>query len=113
VKLSSIGALLSLGIAALLWVLWDGRAALLGGVFGLMATAIHVVAVVVLRRAWRRSFRELAVAWSIGMGLRLAGVATWAAAVLLASERFPALPTAIGFLGVLLPLLFTEMWFLE
>jgi hypothetical protein len=43
------------------------------------------------------------------MGLRVAGIALMAAAIVAAPALFPALPTALGFLGVLVPLLFMEM----
>ncbi len=46
--------------------------------------------------------------WGMGMGLRLLGVMLFAAAVLANRELFPPLPTAFGYLGVLLPLLFME-----
>jgi hypothetical protein len=72
-----------------------------------------VVSVAVLKRAWQAPFKELAKAWSVGMGLRLGGAVLWMLAVLLRGDVFPALPTAIGFLGVLIPLLFTEIRFLK
>ena len=112
-RLLGLGLSLSVGVALLLWLGWDQKAAMAGGAFGLLATAIHLAAVAALRRAWNAPFRELAKGWGIGMALRLGGVAVWMAAVLLRADLFPPLPTAIGFLGVLMPLLFTEMRFLK
>jgi hypothetical protein len=43
------------------------------------------------------------------MGLRLAGVAALAAAIVIDRTVFPPLPSALGFLGVLVPLLFLEV----
>ena len=37
----------------------------------------------------------------------------WLAAVLWNRELFPPLPSAVGYLGVLIPLLFTEIRFLK
>jgi hypothetical protein len=108
-----LGVLLTLIVALLLWVGWDGRTALAGGAFGLLATVIHVGAVAALKEVWDAPFRELARGWGIGMVLRLAGAVVWMAAVLLRGESFPPLPTAIGYLGVLIPLLFTEIRFLK
>jgi hypothetical protein len=84
-----------------------------GGFFGLLATVIHTAAVMALKRVWNAPFRELARGWGIGMGLRMGGAVVWMGAVLVREDLFPPLPTAIGFLGVLIPLLFTEMRFLK
>ncbi|MGQ0701554.1 MAG: hypothetical protein ACT4PM_00300, partial [Gemmatimonadales bacterium] len=46
--------------------------------------------------------------WGVGIGLRLLGVIALALAVGLDPARFPPLPVALGFLGVLLPLLALE-----
>lgn len=46
--------------------------------------------------------------WAVGMGLRLAGVVLIPVAVLLNGELFPPLPVALGYLGVVIPLLFLE-----
>jgi hypothetical protein len=110
---AGFGLLLTGAVTALLWAIWGGPAALAGGSFGLLATVIHVAAVSALRRVWNGPFGELAKGWGVGMGLRLGGAVVWMVAVLLREDLFPALPTAIGFLGVSIPLLFTEMRFLR
>ncbi len=112
-KLVGLGILLTFLVTLLLWVGWDSHAALAGGAFGMLATVIHVGAVAALRRVWNAPFRQLARGWGIGMGLRLGGAVIWMAVVLLWGEWFPPLPTAIGYLGVLIPLLFTEIRFLK
>jgi hypothetical protein len=43
------------------------------------------------------------------MGLRLGGVAVLAAAIVMNRSVFPPLPSALGFVGVLVPLLFLEV----
>jgi hypothetical protein len=103
---------LTLIVGILLWVGWGGHAALAGAAFGMLATVIHAGAVAALKRVWDAPFRELARGWGIGMALRLGGAVVWMAVVLLWGELFPPLPTAIGYLGVLIPLLFTEIRFL-
>ena len=45
----------------------------------------------------------------MGMGLRLMGVGVFAVAVTIQGDRFPAIPSAIGYVGVLLPLMVSEM----
>ena len=112
-RLLGVGLLLTAGVAVLLWLGWDWKVAIAGAAFGLLATLIHVAAVAALRRAWNAPLKELAKGWAIGVALRLGGAAVWMAAVLLRGDLFPPLPTAIGFLAVLIPLLFMEMWFLK
>jgi Zn-dependent protease len=91
------------------WALGGPRAARAAGLAGALATLTHVWAVAQLKPALVRPFERLWVRWAMGMGGRLAGLAAVAVAILAAPDRFPPLPTAAGFVGVLLPLLFSEM----
>ena len=94
------------GVLALYW----GRGAILPGlVFGALATAIEVVALARLRRTWREPGTGPLKGFAEGMGLRLSGVAVLAAATVLNRTVFPPLPSALGFLIVLVPLLFLEV----
>jgi hypothetical protein len=91
-------------------VLYWGRAALLPGLaFGTLGTAIEVVALARLRRTWHEPGTGPLKGFAEGMGLRLAGVAALATAILIDRTVFPPLPSALGFLGVLVPLLFLEV----
>ncbi len=94
-----------------LWAVWGPVAVLPGLSFGLLATGIQVVAALVARPVLGGAapFDALVKRWAVGMGLRLGGVVLFAIAAGLAPERFPPLPTAFGYLGVLLPLLFLEI----
>lgn len=76
--------------------------------FGLLATGIQVVAVEVLRRAAGEQYATFLKRYAIGMGLRLLGVTVMAVAIVARRDLFLPLPTAFGFLGVLVPLLFLE-----
>jgi hypothetical protein len=104
-----IGLGLSAGIGALSWWVWDGTAALAAVWFGILATAIHLVAVALLKPALRGSNKMLMSRWSMGMGLRLLGVAVYLTLTTVRRDMVPPLPAAIGYVGVLLPLLFSEM----
>ena len=104
-----IGLGLSGGIGAVSWLVWDGTAALAAVWFGILATAIHIVAVALLKPALRGSYKKLMGRWSMGMGLRLFGVAVYLLLTTLKRDMVPPLPAAIGYVGVLLPLLFSEM----
>jgi hypothetical protein len=77
-------------------------------VFGLLATAIQVLASGRMRTGADASTREFMMGYARGMGLRLLGVVLVGIVIWLDSARFPALPAAMGFLGVLVPLLFFE-----
>ena len=77
--------------------------------FGLLATAIQVVAVALVRPVLKAPLRDLMWRWGVGMALRLSGVVLFVVAVLLRPDIFPPLPTAFAYIGVLVPLLFTEI----
>ena len=75
---------------------------------GLLATLIQIWAVARLRRGMSGTTAEFFAGFGAGALLRLAGLIVVAAAIGLRPEFFPPLPTAAGFLGVLLPLLLAE-----
>jgi len=87
-----------------------GRPALVPGiVFGVVATAIQVAAARFLERAKGLPFEQLMKAWGLGMGLRMAGMFLFLALVLLDRDLFPPLPTALAYVGVLIPLMFSDL----
>ncbi len=112
-KVLVLGLGLTAVVAGLVWAGSDFGAGMAAAAFGGLATAIHLAAFLTLQRRWKAPFKELAVGWGIGMGLRLGGALIWLAAVLWDRVLFPPLPSAIGYLGVLIPLLFMEMRFLR
>jgi len=77
---------------------------------GLLATAIESLSVALLRRALDPPFEQLWKRWATGLALRLGGLALVVLAVVRWSAWFPVLPTVIGFLVVLIPLMLGEMW---
>jgi hypothetical protein len=105
----ALGLGLTLGIGGISWAVWGTTAATAAAGFGLLATAIHLVAVALLKPAVRGPTKTLMARWAMGMGLRLAGIAVFLVLVTLEREMVPPLPAAIGYVGVLLPLLFSEM----
>ncbi len=90
------------------WMAWGGGALLAVGALGLLATAIQLLAVRWLRPALGAPFALLLKRWGMGMGLRFGGLVAFAALVALDRERFPPVPSALGYVGVLIPLLFME-----
>jgi hypothetical protein len=109
VKVVAIGLGLTLGVTALLVVVW-GRVALVPGVLmGLLATAIQWAATRRLRRDFHGATPEFLRAMGTGMALRMLGVVLMLVVIVADRGRFPPLPTALGFLGVVVPLLFLEV----
>jgi len=78
-------------------------------VMGGVATIIEFAATRWLRRAQGGSTTALFQAFGAGMLLRVAGVGLFAGLVLWDRGRFPPLATGLGYLGVLVPLLFLEL----
>lgn len=103
------GVVLTAVVSALL--VWGfGRAALMPAlVFGGLATAVQLAAARFLRRAAGKPFEQLLKAWGLGMVLRMAGMFLFLGAVLADRTLFPPLPTALAYVGVLIPLMFSDL----
>jgi hypothetical protein len=91
------------------WLLWGASGLVAVWVFGLLATAIQLAAVAWLKPALGAPFPVLLKRWGMGMGLRFGGLVAFAVLVATDRERFPPLPSALGLVGVLIPLLFMEI----
>lgn len=108
-KTALSGLVLTAIVTGLLYLVW-GEAALVPGLaMGLVATGLQTTAAGILAPVREAPFRQFAGRWGIGMGLRLLGVILVGVAVVLDREWFPPLPTGLGFLGVMVPLLFLEL----
>ena len=104
-----IGAALTALMALLSGRLWGTQAAFAAGVFGAVALAIQLAALALLQPVKGAPFAKFMGRWGAGMGLRFLGIAAMGLAAGLDRTHFPPLATALGFLGVLLPLLFYEV----
>jgi len=109
VKALRLGLVLTAVVSALL--AWGfGRSVLVPALlFGGLATAVQVAASALLRRAAGQPFEQLLKAWGLGMGLRMLGVMLFLGAVVTDRVLFPPLPTALAFVGVLIPLMFSDL----
>ncbi|MEZ4411567.1 MAG: hypothetical protein R2910_01110 [Gemmatimonadales bacterium] len=103
------GLTLTAVVTALLVWGFGATAFIPGVVFGALATAIQMAAGVFLRRAAGKPFEQLLKAWGMGMGLRVLGMFLFLAAVLADRTVFPPVPTALAFVGVLIPLMFSDI----
>jgi hypothetical protein len=104
-----LGLVLLIGLSLLAGRLWGSQGAIATAVFGGVAIAIQVGAFALMRPARHGKVEKFLKAWGAGMGLRLAGVVALAVAAGIDPAHFPPLAAALGFLGVLLPLLFYEV----
>jgi hypothetical protein len=109
VKRAAPGLALTAVVTTLL--VWGfGRSALVPGLcFGGVATAIQLAAARFLARAAGKPFEEQIKAWGLGMGLRVLGIFLFLGAVLADRTIFPPLPTALAYVGVLIPLMFSDL----
>ena len=101
-KTFALLALLGVGLVVVAALLGGKPAAIGGGV----AVLAQLWAVALLRPKMRAPNPEFMARWLGGMGIRFLGVGV----VLIVSATLPAL---LGYLGVLLPLLFLETRFLR
>jgi len=102
VKAVALLAALGVGLVVVATLLGGKPAAIGGGV----AVIAQLWAVVLLRPKMRAPNPEFMARWLGGMGIRLLGVGI----VLVVSRTVPAL---LGYVGVVLPLLFLETRFLR
>ncbi|MGH7560273.1 MAG: hypothetical protein ACRENB_04550 [Gemmatimonadales bacterium] len=103
------GLALTSSVALLTGWLWGRQAAIAATIFGLGATAIQMGALALLRNVRGAPVARFLQRWGAGMGLRLLGVLAIAVAAGIDPVMFPPLAAALGFLGVLLPLLVYEV----
>jgi hypothetical protein len=107
------GAILTALMAGAAWRIWGGPAAFAAASFGAIATAIQVAALRLMGPVRNQPrgvpFSKYMGRWGAGMALRFLGVVLLALAAGFDPGRFPPVAAALGFLGVLLPLLVLEV----
>jgi hypothetical protein len=108
-KSALMGLLLTVAIAGGAWWLGGASAGRAAALAGLVAAAIETAAVSLLAPTLEPPFDRALKRWAYGLALRMTGAGAVGVAVLWQRRFFPPLPTVIGFLGVLLPLLVGEM----
>lgn len=102
------GAACTVAATALAVLIW-GRGALIGpAAFGVVATALQLLAARAMAETGTPATLDHLKVYVIGVVLRLSGVALLGVAVALDRSTFPPLPSALGYLGTVLPLLYLE-----
>lgn len=102
------GAAATAGVTLLSGLLWGGGGARAAALFGAIATLIQLVAHWLVQRLGVPATVDRVQVYAIGVVLRFGGVALIAVAAYLGEERFSFQGAALGYLGVLLPLLYLE-----
>jgi hypothetical protein len=105
------GALLGVGLALIAVMGWaGGMGAVIGGS---VALAAQLAAVALLKPAMDAPQPIFLARWFGGMGIRALSLGGLLAVAATHRAALPLLATTLGFLGVLLPLLFLEIRFLK
>ena len=103
-----LGLTMLAGVAAFLAYL-SPTVALTAVIFGLLATKLQYIAGRIAKKVPPDAkFEAFVKGWGMGMGLRLLGVVVLVVLCTAWPAQFPAIGAAIGYLGVLIPLLFLE-----
>ena len=107
-SLLTAGAVLIALVTGLSGLVFGGQGALAAAAFGLLALGIQAAARWLAQgpTAPRAPFPA---GWLWGVVLRFGGVILLGVAVMVNRHLFPPLPAALGYLGVLMPLLVLEL----
>jgi hypothetical protein len=100
------GSALTMSLVA--FGIWGSVGAPAALMMGLMATVLQLVAVRQMARTGRPAELDHLKVYLIGVVLRFGGVLMLGLVVTLEPRRFPPLPSALGYLGTVLPLLYLE-----
>lgn len=96
------------GVTLLSGLLWGGAGAKAALLFGAIATLIQLLAHRLVQRLGVPATVDRMKVYAIGVVLRFGGVALIAVAVYLGGEGFSFQGASLGYLGVILPLLYLE-----
>ncbi len=104
-----LGRGLTVVVALVAWGIWGGAAGYTAACFGLLAATIQYFSGKIAAQVPKdAAFSAFVKGWAGGMGLRVFGVVVLAVVCTVWPARFPAIGAAMGYLGVLIPLLFLE-----
>ncbi len=98
------------GVLVAAAALLGGRPAAIGAATAVLA---QLAAIALLRPAMTAPQPQFLARWLSGMVVRAGFLAALLLLAVLRPERLPPLATSLGYLGALLPLLFTEIKFLQ
>ncbi|MDX2262884.1 MAG: ATP synthase subunit I [Gemmatimonadales bacterium] len=103
-----VGIVATAATAGVAWLASGTAGAIGAATAGVVAIALSLLAVRLVGRTGRAPTVDQLMVYGIGVVLRMLGVLIVGVLVMRDAERFPPLPTALGYLGVVLPLLYME-----
>lgn len=103
-----VGGISTIVVTALAGLLAGMQGAVGAAAAGVVAIGVSLLAVRLIRRTGRAATIDRLNVYGIGVVLRMLGVLIIGVLMSLDQTTFPALPTALGYLGVILPLLYME-----
>lgn len=108
-KVGLTGAVLTAALSGISAVAWGPNAALTTLLFGAVAAGIQVYASRLMVNHAEKTLQQFMGRWMIGTALRFGGAILIMVVAMLNPTLFPPLAAGLGFLGVLIPLLFLEV----
>ena len=102
------GAVCTLVVSGLALAIWGPGAVIGAATFGAVATGLQLLAAQLMARTGKPAALDHLTVYVIGVFLRLLGVVLFGVAVALDRGTFRPWPTALGYLGTILPLLYLE-----
>jgi len=102
------GAVCCLATGVLAGLIWGGDAIPGAMAFGALATGLQLLAALLTSRLAVPAAIDHLKVYALGVLLRLSGVVLLGLAVAVDRTTFPPLPSALGYLGTVLPLLYLE-----
>lgn len=103
-----VGTIAAACVTALAWLASGPSGATGAATAGAVAIGVSLLAWRLVRRTGREPTVDQLMVYGIGMVLRFVGVGVVGLLVTRKPTTFPPLPTALGYLGVVLPLLYME-----
>jgi hypothetical protein len=88
--------------------IWGPRAVIGAAAFAAVATAVQLLAAQLMARTGKPAALDHLTVYVIGVFLRLLGVVMFGVAVALDRATFAPWPSALAYLGTILPLLYLE-----
>jgi MFS family permease len=89
-------------------LVWGRTGGLAAAAFGGVATAVQFTAARLMARTGRNASVDHVRVYVAGVGVRLLGILVLGVVVSLDRRTFPPVPSAAGYLGTVLPLLYLE-----
>ncbi len=102
------GVVVTIGVAGLALLIWGRAGMIAAATFGGVATGLQLLAARAMARTGIPAELDHLKVYAIGVVLRMSGVAVLGLAVALDRSAFPPLPSSLGYLGTILPLLYLE-----